>query len=264
MTAFFVRRVQAGALVLVAFALALTLKRFYSEASAEALRFVLAPTTWLTAVVLGARFEFVPGAGYLSRELSVLIAPACAGMNFVIVAFLTLALGFGARFDGVRRQMGWMLGALALAFVVTVLVNATRIVVSVRIAHAATSWLGSSFQAVHRLIGIGVYLIGLFVLCAAVDCALSRERGRGLLRPTWVALPCYAGVTVLVPLLRGAARNPGWTGHALAVSVAVTVCAALALVVRFRPALLRGQRAHECVPRTWCAVRESAPPSRSR
>src|SRR5262245_5531390 len=69
---------------------ALALKLYYSSASADQLRWILAPTTALVELVSNTSFEFEAHAGYLSSDRSFLIAPACAGVNFLITAFLVL------------------------------------------------------------------------------------------------------------------------------------------------------------------------------
>src|SRR6266511_427468 len=58
-------------LVLVA---AFALKLHYSTASADQLRWILAPTAALVELVSGATFEFESHAGYISRERGFLIA----------------------------------------------------------------------------------------------------------------------------------------------------------------------------------------------
>jgi len=73
----------------VALAGALALKLHYSTASADQLRWILAPTAALVELVSGASFEFESRAGYISRERGFLIANSCAGVNFLIAAFLT-------------------------------------------------------------------------------------------------------------------------------------------------------------------------------
>ena len=70
-------------------------------------------------------------------------------------------------------------------------------------AHLAAQALGLTFQSVHRLIGIVVYLAGLLILCLTLQIWLS-SRGALLRGPAaLVALGCYAAVTLLVPLLAG-------------------------------------------------------------
>src|SRR5215470_13854054 len=71
---------------------AFALKLHYSTASADQLRWILAPTTALVELVSGASFEFESHAGYISRERGFLIANSCSGVNFLITAFLMLSM----------------------------------------------------------------------------------------------------------------------------------------------------------------------------
>lgn len=223
------------AFVGVAFLLAGLLKHHYSQASAEELRWILQPTTWLTSWFVHGEFAFRAGEGYLNREQSVLISPACAGVNFMVVALLSLVLGYSARFDSWRQRGGWCAASLGLAYLATLLVNTLRISLSVAVAHLAARVTGLTFQSVHRLLGVLIYLAGLVCLCLAVRLWLS-SRGRapdksgGLL----LALGCYTAVTLLVPLLGGAAHNPEYWAHAAPVSVVVGVSAALLFAARGR------------------------------
>ena len=227
--------------VAVALGLAWLLKRHYSQASAEDLRWILAPTTWLTSLLVPGEFVFQAGQGYLSREQSVLISPACAGVNFLIVALLSLVLGFSGQLAGLRQRAQWLAAAVGLAYVTTLVVNALRIVLSVAVAHLAARVTGLTFQSVHRLLGIFIYLAGLLALCLTVQLWLSsRGVGPGKSvrthgnRALWWALGCYASVTLLVPLLRGAAHSPEYWSHAAPVSVLVVVSGALLFAARGR------------------------------
>lgn len=220
---------------LLALTLAWLLKHHYSQASAEALRWILTPTSWLTSLVLGGRFEFVPNEGYLSREHAILISPACAGVNFLMVAFLSLVLGFAHQFEPPKRLSAWWLASLVIAYAATLLVNTARIALSVAVAHLAAHALGLTFHSVHRLLGIAVYLAGLLALCLTVQVWLSSRnasfaRSGALL----VALGCYAGITLVVPLVGGAALNPEYWSHAAPVSVSVGVVVALVFAARGR------------------------------
>ena len=70
---------------------AFALKLHYSTASADQLRWILAPTAALVELVSGATFEFESHAGYISRERGFLIANSCAGVNFLIAASMIIA-----------------------------------------------------------------------------------------------------------------------------------------------------------------------------
>lgn len=226
---------------LAALALAWLLKHHYSQASAEDLRWILAPTTWLTSLLVSGEFAFQAGQGYLNRAQSVLISPACAGVNFLIVALLSLVLGFSNRFASLRQRAHWFAVSVGLAYLTTLLVNALRIGLSIALAHLAARATGLTFQSVHRLLGIFIYLAGLLSLCLTVQLWLSsRATGPGRLRPLrriqapLLALGCYAAVTLLVPLLGGAGHNPEYWSHAAPVSVLVVTSAALLFAARGR------------------------------
>ena len=236
------RHVERLVVLLAALAVAWLLKRHYSQASAEELRWILLPTTWLTSLLVQTEFVFRAGEGYLSRGQSVLISPACAGVNFLIVAFLSLALGFSARFSTRPRRALWLIAAVGIAYLATLLVNALRISLSIAVAHLATRYLGLTFHSVHRLLGIVVYLAGLIALCLTVQFWLSSRESHGLgeraafgrSQALLVALGCYTGVTLLIPLLRGAAHNPDYWTHAAPVSVVVGGALALVFAARGR------------------------------
>jgi exosortase K len=229
-------------LALPALLVAALLKWHYSHATADELRWILAPTSWVTALVLRSDFAFYVGEGYLSRERSILVSPACAGVNFLIVALLSLTLGFGHYFSAWRQRLCWLGAASVVAYSATVIVNTLRISLSVGVAHLAAQRLGLTFQEAHRLLGIVVYLAGLLVLCLTFQLWLSSRRAsRAYGSPTpgrraalLVALACYVGVTLVVPLLRGGAHNPEYWSHAAPVSVVVGVVGALLFAARGR------------------------------
>ena len=226
---------------LAALALAFLLKHHYSHASAEDLRWILTPTTWLTSLFVAGEFTFRAGQGYLSREQSVLISPACAGVTFMVVALLSLVLGYGSSFAGLRRGARWLAVSIGLAYLTTLLVNALRIGLSIALGHLATRATGLTFQSVHRLLGIFIYLAGLLSLCLTVQLWLS-SRGVSPVSPAQrrrnqaplLALGLYSAVTLLVPLLGGAAHNPDYWSHAAPVSVLVVLSAALLFAARGR------------------------------
>jgi exosortase K len=153
------------AAVLAATALAMfALKRHYSTAEVEDLRWILWPTSTLVALVSGSAFEFERGAGYLSRECLFVIEKSCAGLNFMIAALGMT--GFSLSRDAGRARPGaWIVvQSVALSYLAAVVVNTLRILVAI--------WLGSADLAsgfwtaprIHRLEGIAVYFGGLMVL----------------------------------------------------------------------------------------------------
>lgn len=235
------RYVTRHALVVPALVIAALLKWHYSQASADDLRWILLPTSVVTGLVMRADFAFYPGEGYLSREHSVLISPACAGVNFAIVAFLSLIVAFGPQLAAGRKRWLWLSASCVLAYAATVMANTLRISLSIAVAHLAASRLGLTFQSVHRLLGIVVYVTGLMALCLTVRLWLSSRNGfwlsvepRAPRATLVVAAACYLAITLGIPLLRGAASNPDYWSHAAPVSVLVGFVLALVFAARGR------------------------------
>src|SRR5262249_47571267 len=65
-------------------------KAFYSHAGADELLWVLAPSAWLARVVGGVDLVYEQGAGFISHAHRLVVGPACAGVNFLIICFLCL------------------------------------------------------------------------------------------------------------------------------------------------------------------------------
>ena len=150
------------------------MKRYYSDAGADDLRWILRPTASVAGVVTGTRFVAAPGEGYFSRDRLFLIEKSCAGINFMIAAFGMLTF---ARFHRVRSGISGarVLGTSLLAsYSAAVLVNTARIAIAMWLAgHSFTS------AQVHRLEGITVYFAGLVVLYELMQ---RSDRGAALAR----------------------------------------------------------------------------------
>ncbi len=247
-----------GAALLFAFGV----KAFYASASADELAFVLGPTAALVSLLSGHRFEVEPGAGYLSRELAFVIAPACAGLNYFAIAFCTLVRGFAPRIQRPARRAAWLLGAAALAFGATLLVNAARIALAIELRAAQLpAWLSAA--EAHRLEGVAVYLGSLWLLVAVVERCFARplDAVRAVLLP----LAPYLAVTLLLPALNGARERPEFWDHArvvlaaaLALSLAVYVAVAASRRVAGPTASPRARRAQprRAIPRRAPACRD--------
>jgi exosortase K len=153
------------AAVLVAIGMAMfLLKRHYSTAPVEDLRWILWPTSGMVSLLSGSAFEFEHGAGYLNRERLFLIEKSCAGVNFMIAALGMIGFGLSREVGGWRRAASIVGGSLALSYAAAVLVNAARILVAMRFASAdlASGWWTAG--RIHRLEGIAVYFAGLLLL----------------------------------------------------------------------------------------------------
>jgi exosortase K len=230
-------KMKLGVLAVVAL-VAYGLKRHYAVASTDALSWMLTPTAHFVGLVTGASFTAVPGEGYFSAERMFLIEKACAGVNFMIAAFVMVAgmllhrvqsacsvgrvlfLGLGDLRAGAMVVGVSLLASYAAALVV----NAVRIVIAMWLAEHPITVASLSAADIHRLEGITVYFAGLVLLYALVR---RLDRAGGLTvsaagetstRVAW-PLACYYVVTLAVPLANGAWRADAFLEHALVVLV---------------------------------------------
>jgi exosortase K len=171
-------RDRAANVSCVAFALALAwgLKAFYSRASFEDLSWALSPTRRLVEWMGGDVFEAEAGQGYLSRERHYLIAPACAGVNFMIVAFVSLVAGLVHTRSTLRGRCALVAASALVAWGVGVLANATRIAVAIRLHDAAAAWGPLTAGRLHCAAGVTIYLLFLYLLFAVAARATGAHR----------------------------------------------------------------------------------------
>jgi exosortase K len=210
------RRAQLAVVLLCA----LALKVFYSAASVDQLRWILAPTTALVELVTGTRFQFESHAGYINSDHTFIIAAACAGVNFLITAFLMLSL---RRLWRERRQnqsgnLAWRFIPIAAlsAYLATLVANSVRISVALWLQRTPLQigWLNRN--QLHRLEGVFIYfgfLLLLFVISERLSSAdasqlsleTKRSRGEpGLFRRSLFPLMIYYLTALGIPLANSA------------------------------------------------------------
>jgi exosortase K len=204
---------QLGAILLIAFAL----KYHYSIATVNELRWILEPTRLLVETVTLHTFRFEPFAGYLSDDRTFLIAASCAGVNFLIIAFLMLNAGRLLR----ERKLAWThIGvSMAVAYLVTIVANTARIAVALQMQKYDLRIGSFSEEEIHRLEGIVVYFGFLVVLFFVSEKIASRTRPHPstLFRRSLIPLAIYYAATLGVPLAGGAYRDVGFWKHSLVV-----------------------------------------------
>jgi len=197
---------------------ALALKSYYSTATADELRWILAPTTMLVELLSGKRFEFESYAGYMTSDRSFVIAVPCAGVNFLITAFLMLALRrlWRERF----QALSWRFIPITalFAYAGTLAANTIRICIALELSARAVEIDGLSHNQLHRLEGIVVYF-GFLLLLFVMTERLESEGPSRLARVLPYPLLIYYATTLGVPLLNGSFKRGAFWEHAAFVLV---------------------------------------------
>jgi exosortase K len=193
---------------------ALALKLYYSNASANQLRWILAPTTALVELLSGISFEFESHTGYMSEDNSFLIAPSCAGVNFLITAFLMLSARELLRAGSHDNVWGVIPAAALIAYLVTLAANTVRIALALRLGRLPEPGFLSPFQ-LHRVEGILVYF-GFLLLLFVGSERLSAGKSSGLLRQSFFPLLVYYAMMLGIPLANGGYRQgSGFLEHTI-------------------------------------------------
>jgi exosortase K len=220
----------------VVIAVAGGLKLFFSTASVDELRWVLAPTTLLVELITGERFFYESYAGYMISDHSFIIAPACSGLNFLITAFAMLAT---VRLWKHRESSASPLlvpAALGASYLATIVVNAVRIAIALHLHRTkpGTEWI--SAEQLHRLEGIFVYfgaLLILFLISEGID-RISSKHPTSTARLIYLPLVIYWVVTLGIPIANGAYRErSGFWSHVVVV-LAIPLMVMLPLKVIYK------------------------------
>lgn len=206
------------------------LKLHYSRAAAEDLGWVLVPTARAVGWLRGETLTFVSGSGWTAADGSWVIAPACAGVNFLILVAAVAVLGFAHRLRSRGSRLAWWLGAFAGAYLLTVAVNTLRILAAVELYRRDLG--GLSPEQAHRLLGTVIYLGGLWAVYGLLDRLTGGSRVS--LTAALLVPGLFLGMTVVVPLLTGNWRKMGslYGEHAMMVSLVTLVTLATVWLAR--------------------------------
>ena len=219
---------QCGIFYLFALLIAFGLKYHYSRAGSDDLFWILKPTAGLVEYLSGIKFENEAHTGFVSQGYRTVIAPSCAGINFLIIVFCM------AVFAGVhvirynRLKFLWLAASLACAYILTVAVNSLRIIAAIYSYNADIYFGWITPARVHRLEGIVIYFFFLCLFYIIIIKMVHRIRQGAAGKPVstignfftkkdyarWassglVPFIWYGLMTLGVPLITGAFQENG-------------------------------------------------------
>lgn len=198
---------------IVALTIAVLLKAHYTHADAAALKWVLAPTSWCVEHFSGIRFLWESGIGYINNEHMAVIVPACAGVNFMIIAFCMISFMLLQKQGRMKFRLLGITAAIPAAFTATVIANAARIALAVYFYDIHLHYGLFTQERIHRLLGIVLYF---FTLCSLYSILNSKRINRDSTQShshvyirhvpvPQIIVPAmwYLAITLVVPLLLG-------------------------------------------------------------
>ncbi len=216
---------ENGILYALGLMIAIGLKHYYSRASSDDLQWVLVPTSRLVEFLSGIHFERVLHSGLINHSHRFILAPSCAGVNFLTIAFSAFFFSFAYRLKGIDRKVLWLGISLGITYPLTLAANALRVIVAIYLLRVDIygGWLTP--ERVHRIEGTLIYFLFLLFAFIAVErtvnhLALERSgeirntsvRRKSLRHMLYVCLIpffCYCFVALGIPLLNFAQRQNG-------------------------------------------------------
>jgi exosortase K len=140
------------------------LKSFFSQAEVGDLIWVLKPVAILVSHSTGIGFTQDSTVGFVNQDHSLIIAPACAGVNFMVIGLLMISCLGISRLEMIREKIYCLLISPVIVYVAGILVNSLRITISIWLFEADIYTGFFTEELVHRLVGVIVYLSGLWIL----------------------------------------------------------------------------------------------------
>lgn len=232
--------------------LVLALKVHYSRADGEDLIWILGPTAKMVGILSGHRFVYEAHTGFINTGLQAIIAPSCAGINFLIAALCMIAFTGLFSLHHPSSRWWWAVISFPAAYVLTLCVNTLRILVSVYFPAAAVHTGLLSHDSMHRLQGITVFFVSLslvyFLLQKVIPIVNRHVQSGGTekihrkspvihrLISGFVPVCWYLAVALGIPIVNGTFRthtlHPNFMAHGLTVVFACLVAFAVVFLIR--------------------------------
>ena len=155
-------------LYLLTTGIAFMLRCFSKITDSDVILWMLTPTVRWVSILSGISFEYLPHRGYVSYFYRFLVAPSCAGIRFMMIAFLMQSFSFLYRIEKRRNGYLWFGFCVVFSYIATIFVNGIRIIASIYLPlllerpGMADGFMTSDRQ--HTLIGTGVYFSSLCFL----------------------------------------------------------------------------------------------------
>lgn len=103
------------------------LKLFLSQANVDQVSFLLAPTSYLVALVNGLHFDYESGKGYYDALHRILIDKSCSGGNFFVIAFGMSTVTSIQFYNRYKHQFILLPLLLTASWCLTIIANTSRI-----------------------------------------------------------------------------------------------------------------------------------------
>lgn len=156
-------------------ALVVLLKLIYPYLDAGQLTFLLKPTSQIIELLFNTNPIFETNTGYYHPELNIEIDRSCSGFNFWMIVFLMITFLLLKHINEERKRLLTIPGLLIVTYFMTILVNSSRIVISLIIHNKTDSLFHFQPNWLHEAIGSFVYLFFLISIYLGTTILITKK-----------------------------------------------------------------------------------------
>lgn len=151
------------------------LKFGYTLADNDNLIFLLKPTDKIVGLLTGSNSVYLSDKGYYHGNLNILIEKSCSGFNFMLLCFCMLSFLFLKYADKIFFYLTIPF-ALIVSYLLTIFVNASRIIASITMQQQANNFLPNrSHLILHEIVGVIINLTFLILIYILSEKFLSNN-----------------------------------------------------------------------------------------
>ena len=145
------------------FCIGFVFKWYFTNLDVEYSVWLLKPTTIWVEQLTGLDFDFIDNEGYVCTQVLpiIIIDKSCLGLNFWLMASLVGASVLHKKAVNFWSFFYRFVAAFGLAWLITIVANTGRIVVSIKFLPSLTSYI--NYSQSHLLIGIFIYVTMLIL-----------------------------------------------------------------------------------------------------
>jgi exosortase K len=145
------------------FCIGFAFKWIFTNLDVEYSVWLLKPTTIWVEQITGLDFDFLQNEGYVCTQILpiTIIDKSCSGLNFWLMALILGAFVLHKKVINFLSFFYYFIAVFGLAWLVTIIANTGRIVISIKILPSLTDYI--DYSQSHLLLGIFIYVTMLIL-----------------------------------------------------------------------------------------------------
>lgn len=160
---------------LVAIAIFTLLKFWLGTFDNDKLVFLLKPTDKIFELATGVKSYYTTENGYYYDKFNIVIDKSCSGYNFLLLCFIMLYFQVIKYTEKAKYKLLLLPIGLSIAYVLTIFINSSRILISVVIQQATVDFLNFDPGIIHEAIGVVTYLSFLLITYLITEKILNKK-----------------------------------------------------------------------------------------